>query len=300
MMNPLLRAEWLREGRSNRLGVTIIFYNAILALIIIMFMVFNTESFREGYYFDPAVYRSQYFIISAVQMVLILMFMPFSVWGMFINDNDVEMLKRYRIIPGFARKYVFSKIGLIMSITFLLYISSLPILSLACIYSGVAWTEILRLGVMLLYFSFWSGSIAVYSYIRWQIGIRGLTMDVILNMAFFAGTLLLSELIHSLAVLPRGGQTLPDSSGFCLFLAGLNPLTCIVGYFAAITGDQSIVNAFCSHIGFDNSGKMFSLVFYKLSGFMGVLAGLIFLYLATAFLEKDSRDREALVKAESL
>ncbi len=300
MLNPLLRAEWLREGRSNRLAVTIIFYNAILALIIILFMVFNTESFQEGYYFDPAVYRFQYFIISAIQMGLILLFMPFSVWGLFIRDNDEEMIRRYRVIPGFSRKYVMSKIGLIMSIALLLYVSSLPVLSLACIYSGVTWTEILRLGLMLMFFSFWSGSIAVYAFIRRQSGIRGFSLDVFINLFFFMGTLLLSEFIHSVAALSQGAEAVADSADICMLLVSMNPLVCLTGYLANITGDNSVINAFCSHIGYDNSGEMFTFTFFKLAGLAGILIGLLFLYQAVAYLDRDARRRDALVKAETL
>lgn len=300
MINPLLRAEWLREGRGNRLALTIIFYNAVLALITILFMIFNTESFHEGYYFDPAVYRFQYFIISAVQIGLVILFMPFTAWGMFTKDNDEEMVRRYKVIPGFSWKYVTAKIGIIMSISLLLYFSSLPVLSLSCIYSGVSWTEILRLGVMVMFFSFWSGSVAVYAFVRWQNGIRGFSMHTFFYAAFFAGTLLLSELINSLANLSQGPETMSDSSGLCMILAGLNPLVCIAGYLAGITGDNSIMNAFCSHVGFDNSGKMFSLLFYKLSGLMGVITALIFLYRAVARLERESRERDVLVKAENL
>ena len=300
MINPLLRAEWLREGRGNRLALTIIFYNAVLALITILFMIFNTESFHEGYYFDPAVYRFQYFIISAVQIGLVILFMPFTAWGMFTKDNDEEMVRRYKVIPGFSWKYVTAKIGIIMSISLLLYFSSLPVLSLSCIYSGVSWTEILRLGIMVMFFSFWSGSINVYTFVRWQNGIRGFSMGAFFYSIFFAGTLFLSEIIYSLASLSQGAVAISDSSLFCMILAGMNPLVCITGYLASITGDNSIMNAFCSHVGFDNSGKMFSLLYYKMAGLLCVAISAFFLYRAVAHLERESRERDALVKAETL
>ena len=300
MINPLLRAEWLREGRGNRLALTIIFYNAVLALITILFMIFNTESFHEGYYFDPAVYRFQFFIISAIQIGLVILFMPFTVWSMFVKDNDEEMVRRYKVIPGFSWKYVTAKIGIIMSISALLYFSSLPVLSLSCIYSGVSWTEILRLGIMVLFFSFWSGSITVYAFVRWQNGIRGFSMNAFFYFFFFVGTLFLSELIHSLTSLSQGTEAVSDSSGLCMILAGMNPLVCIAGYLANLTGDNSIMNAFCSHVGFDNSGKMFPMFYYKLSGLLGVIIAVIFLYRAVAHLERESRERDALVKAETL
>ena len=41
MLNPFLKVEWLKEGRNVRLPMIIIFYNAILAFITILFMFFN-------------------------------------------------------------------------------------------------------------------------------------------------------------------------------------------------------------------------------------------------------------------
>ena len=39
MLNPFLKVEWLKEGRNVRLPMIIIFYNAILAFITILFPI---------------------------------------------------------------------------------------------------------------------------------------------------------------------------------------------------------------------------------------------------------------------
>ena len=56
MWNPFLKVEWLKEGRNIRLPMMLIFYNAILAFITILFMFFNAESFQEGYSYDTSAY----------------------------------------------------------------------------------------------------------------------------------------------------------------------------------------------------------------------------------------------------
>ena len=50
MLNPFLKVEWLKEGRNVRLPMIIIFYNAILAFITILFMFFNAESLQAVSY----------------------------------------------------------------------------------------------------------------------------------------------------------------------------------------------------------------------------------------------------------
>ena len=64
MWNPFLKVEWLKEGRNIRLPMMLIFYNAILAFITILFMFFNAESFQEGYSYDTSAYLYQFLIVS--------------------------------------------------------------------------------------------------------------------------------------------------------------------------------------------------------------------------------------------
>ena len=71
MLNPFLKAEWLREGRNIRLPMMIIFYNAILAFVMILFMVFNEESFQKGYYYNNSSYVYEFLIISSIQLLAV-------------------------------------------------------------------------------------------------------------------------------------------------------------------------------------------------------------------------------------
>ena len=48
MWNPFLKVEWLKEGRNIRLPMMLIFYNAILAFITILFMFFMQSPFRKA------------------------------------------------------------------------------------------------------------------------------------------------------------------------------------------------------------------------------------------------------------
>ena len=71
MLNPFLKVEWLKEGRNVRLPMIIIFYNAILAFITILFMFFNAESLQEGYSYNTSSYLYQFLIISTFQIGMI-------------------------------------------------------------------------------------------------------------------------------------------------------------------------------------------------------------------------------------
>ena len=95
MWNPFLKVEWLKEGRNIRLPMMLIFYNAILAFITILFMFFNAESFQEGYSYDTSAYLYQFLIISTIQIGMIFVLMPFSVWGFYSTDREKHMLEEF-------------------------------------------------------------------------------------------------------------------------------------------------------------------------------------------------------------
>ena len=77
------KVEWLKEGRNIRLPMMLIFYNAILAFITILFMFFNAESFQEGYSYDTSAYLYQILIKSTIQNGMLIVLMTFSVRGFY-------------------------------------------------------------------------------------------------------------------------------------------------------------------------------------------------------------------------
>ena len=133
MWNPFLKVEWLKEGRNIRLPMMLIFYNAILAFITILFMFFNAESFQEGYSYDTSAYLYQFLIISTIQIGMIFVLMPFSVWGFYSTDREKHMLEEFVMIPGSSKQFIIARVSVIIAVYMMLFISSLPIISLSCI-----------------------------------------------------------------------------------------------------------------------------------------------------------------------
>ncbi len=105
MKHPLLLAELLREGRNLRLSMMIIFYDAILAFVTILFLLFNSESYQGNMYsYSP--YRTQFFIISLIQILVIFIIMPFLVGSCFSQDRDRHVTEQFAMIPDFASEYI--------------------------------------------------------------------------------------------------------------------------------------------------------------------------------------------------
>lgn len=291
MLNPIIKAEWLKEGRTIRLPLMLILYNAILAFVTILFMFFNAESLQEGYSYNTAPYLYQFLIISSAQIGTIFVTTPFLMWGYYAQDRESRMLSQLAVIPGYARQLVFSRICLIVSVNMLLFVSSLPIISLSCIYSGLGWLKILRLGAMMLLFSFWNGAISVFAFSLCRGGIRGFAQNTAVEGGFLLGTLLIIELIRNISFAASGIDMMTvAASTLCLIFLLLNPAAAYMGYYGNLTGDVGLVSTYCGRIGVDTSGKIFSLLFYKAAGLSCIFMGILFLALAILQLEREQKE----------
>lgn len=264
MWNPFLKVEWLKEGRNIRLPMMLIFYNAILAFITILFMFFNAESFQEGYSYDTSAYLYQFLIISTIQIGMIFVLMPFSVWGFYSTDREKHMLEEFVMIPGSSKQFIIARVSVIIAVYMMLFISSLPIISLSCIYSGLPWRKIIRLGIMLFICTFWSASVSIFSFSYCKKGIWAFAQNTVIEAVFILGTILGTEIMRTISISVSGMDNLaPITTSLCLLLSLINPLAAYMGYYGNITGDSGLMNLYCGRIGIDSSTQAFSFLFYK-------------------------------------
>ena len=290
MINPFLKTEWLREGRNIRLPLMIIFYIAIMAFIMILFMVFNEESFQQGYYYDTTTYQYQFLIISTFQIITVLLLTPFTVSRLFIVDKEKNMLEQFEMVPGVSFQYVTAKIILVLAVHVLLFISGLPVSALSCIYTGISGVKLLRLGAMIFLYAFWSGAISIFFYTVCSKSVWAFASTFFVQLMFGIGTLMLTEVFRNGSLMMSDtGRIAPEIVAVCLILLAFNPLSSYMGFYGSITGDIGIFGTFCSHLGIDTSDKWFILLFYKVSSLACVLVGVLFLSLSVWYMDRRRR-----------
>lgn len=66
------------------------------------------------------------------------------------------------MLPGMPFQYVTAKMFLVLAVHALLFISGLPVSALSCIYTGISGIKLVRLGLMILLYAFWSGTISIF------------------------------------------------------------------------------------------------------------------------------------------
>lgn len=292
MTNPFLKTYLLIEGRNIRLPLTLIFYNAILAFMMILFMVFNAESLQEGYFYDTSSYMYQFLTVSSIQIGAVFVCMPFYVARLFQHDREKHLVEQFDMIPGTKKQYIYAKIQLLMLYSGLMFISSLPIIGFSCAYTGISWLKIIRLGFMVELFTFWCGSITIFFYTVNEKAIWAFAANLFTQIFFAIGTLVAVELFRNGTMTSSPGAVPQEITGVCLFLLAMNPLSSYMGYYGNITGDNGVMALVCSHFGVDATSKMFSLIFYKAATLACILTGIGFLVMSIYYLNRGGENTE--------
>ena len=282
MQNSMFRLEMLKEGRSIRLPILMIFYNSILAFVTILFLFFNNESSQAGYFSNHAGFLVQFLIISSLQILTVFILMPFAV--SYMEDTDREVSEQFMMIPGVARYQIIAKINVLVLTNLLIFLSSLPIITLSCIYSGISLMKIGRLFGVIALFSFWGGSIALFHYSISRRPLFAFTGTIFTYFMMSVGILLFLEIIRGASLSLSGqGELAAWVTGLCLVVNLFNPVVVYVGYFENLSGNVPIITSYFGNFGIDVTSRSFSYLYFKLAVLACILVGIIFLSLSIHF-----------------
>ena len=272
----------LKEGRSIRLPILMIFYNSILAFVTILFLFFNNESTQAGYLSNHAGFLVQFLIISSLQILTVFILMPFAV--SYMEDTDREVSEQFMMIPGVARYQIIAKINVLVLTNLLIFLSSLPIITLSCIYSGISLMKIGRLFGVITLFSFWGGSIALFHYSISRRPLFAFAGTIFTYFMMSVGILLFLEIIRGASLSLSGqGELASWVTGLCLVVNLFNPVVVYVGYFENLSGNVPIITSYFGNFGIDVTSRTFSYLYFKLAILACVLVGIIFLSLSVHF-----------------
>ena len=272
----------LKEGRSIRLPILMIFYNSILAFVTILFLFFNNESSQAGYLSNHAGFLVQFLIISSLQILTVFILMPFAV--SYMEDTDRKVSEQFMMIPGVARYQIIAKINVLVLTNLLIFLSSLPIITLSCIYSGISLMKIGRLFGVIALFSFWGGSIALFHYSISRRPLFAFAGTIFTYFMMSVGILLFLEIIREGSLSLSGqGELASWVTGLCLVVNLFNPVVVYVGYFENLSGNVPIITSYFGNFGIDVTSRTFSYLYFKLAILACILVGIIFLSLSVHF-----------------
>ena len=288
MPNSMFRLEMLKEGRNIRLPILMIFYNSILAFVTILFLFFNNESTQAGYYSNHTGFLVQFLIISSLQILAVFILMPFAV--SYTEDTDRAVSEQFMMIPGVARYQIIAKINVLVLTNLLIFLSSLPIVTLSCLYSGISIIKIGRLIGVIALFSFWGGSIALFHYSIRHRALFAFAGTIFTYFMMSVGILLFLEIIRSASLALSGtGELSSWVTTLCLVVNLFNPLVVYIGYYENLSGNVPFVTSYFGNFGIDVTGRTFSYLYFKLAILACILVGILFLSLSVHFYFREKR-----------
>ncbi len=278
----MFRLEMLKEGRSIRLPILLIFYNSLLAFVTILFIFFHNESMQAGYYSSRSSFLAQFLVLSSVQIMAVFILIPFAVSSM--EDTDRTVSEQFMMIPGVVRYRIIAKIYVLILTNLLVFSSSLPIITLSCIYSGISLLKIIRLLGIIAIFSFWGGSIALFCYSINKRSVFAFAGTVFTYFMLSIGILLFLEVIRNISLsLSGSGEIASGVTVLCLIANLFNPLTVFVGYYENFTGNIPMITSYFGNFGVDVTSTRFSYLYFKAATLVCILVGFVFLISAIRF-----------------
>ncbi len=159
-VNPVLRKELKTSVRSSRLAITILIYNAVLALagLLTLFVIFSLS--RESV--DSASIVVMYCIITVMEFFMVIFVVPAYSAGSISAEREkqtLEILLTTTVSPvRIATGKLFSGISMMM----LLVISSFPVLSLVFMVGGVSMGNMFVYLAVVLITAIYVGSIGIF------------------------------------------------------------------------------------------------------------------------------------------
>jgi len=150
-LNPVFRKELKLGMRTVRMPVIIMIFNAILALIslLVFYSIIQNVTWRGRIDYDSVILL--YVVMVAIQGVLLAFIIPAVTANTISGERErqtLDILLTSRMTP---LRIVIGKLMSSMSMVVLLLISSIPIISLAFMFGGIAIWDVILVIVYLIF-----------------------------------------------------------------------------------------------------------------------------------------------------
>lgn len=289
MLATLLKTEFLKYGRSAWFPMIVIFCDAILALVTILFMYSGVSAFNDYVYYNASPYLNYFLILSSIEVLFTLLLVPIIVSIMYNGDHDHRIKEQFAMIPGVTLRHTSTRIIVPVVMNFILFLSGLPMLMVACIYSDTSFLKLIRLAGMILAFSFWSASLTtLFHSLLYRLG-GALLISFGMHFILSVGVIFMVSMIGNHFLGLADGMSVPLlMTRICLILLLLNPVCTYMGFYSNLTGDISLMSTLCGSVGIDSAGDTFSMLFYKTAMIGIILMAAVSALIACWFAEKTS------------
>lgn len=232
--NPVMNKEFKLRFRTEKSFLGIFFYLFALGLIGIGFIYMQTLTSQYGY-FRPDESRIMFYVLSYLQLVLLLFTIPGLTAGVISGEREKQTLNILLTTTQSSLSIVFGKLFSSLSYLLILMISSLPLYSFVFLFGGISPFQLVSVFLIYILTIFSLGSVSVYfsTIIRKTIVSTIIAYGVMLFLAL--GTALLFGISISISTNWFGASS---SHPIPYLFAVLNPFMVMLSVFEPSFSDQ--------------------------------------------------------------
>lgn len=252
-INPIFDKELRRQSREPKLSMMILLSNILLTSI--FFLSYFHEPAGEGYIFasnlDMPV-RS--FTILGYVLFGIMAIISLVAGGAAISTESEQRTLDILLMTNMSpKKIVYGKMMTVLGGVVLLFVSTLPSMSLVMVLGGISFLNILVMEVTLLFSSFFIAGIGIFCSAMFKKTVASVIATFMIVLFLIVGTTLLVVAGASLSGSSYDAALVRDmtdsAGGIYIYLFLLNPLTVYVGVVGSQVGMGKEIMVICSQFG---------------------------------------------------
>lgn len=190
-INPILKKELTIGSRSIKMPLAIFFYDALLALCsFVVLLIVRTQAF-EGGSLDLKSLAYLFPILVCTQAVILYIMIPIITASSVSGERERQTLDIMLTTPVKPVQIIIGKLATAIVQVFLFVFSSLPMISLAFLFGGIKWINIVYMLGIFLVISIFAGSIGVFCSSVFKKTLPAIIVSMVIELFFVFGTLVI-------------------------------------------------------------------------------------------------------------
>lgn len=189
-INPILKKELTIGSRSIKMPAAIFFYDVVLALCsFVVLLVVRLEAFNAGS-LNLKSLAYVFPILMCMQAVILYVMIPIITASSISGERERQTLDIMLTTPVKPIQIIVGKLATAIAQVFLFVVSSLPMISLAFLFGGISWVNLIYMLGIFLVISIFAGSVGVYCSSAFKKTLPSIIVTMVIELVFVFGTLI--------------------------------------------------------------------------------------------------------------
>lgn len=237
--NPVMRKELKINARSIRFSIALFLYAVfITGFMLWTFFLRTGERAYYGMGFDFLSVTEIFSICAFVQMILLCLIVPVITGASIAGERERQTLDLMLVTPASSLTIVNGKLLSVLLHVLLFVSTSLPAMTIAFLYSGVRWLDLILFMIGIGTIAVFNGAIGIWCSSLFRRTIIAVIMTILIELIFYVGTILFLYLFVRGKII-SGNLTdygEPVSIGWLPLILLLNPA---VGFMGGVMSAHS-------------------------------------------------------------